>query len=56
MDSHHQSSSKNNNLWIGELENWMDENYITKSAESFSKIKYITKQNRCESKKCKNNA
>jgi hypothetical protein len=40
MDSHHQSN-KNNNLWIGELESWMDENYIISAAESFSKIKKI---------------
>ena len=37
MDSHHQNSSKNNNLWIGELDSFMDENYIIKSAEQFSK-------------------
>ena len=35
MDSNH--SSKNNNLWIGELEQSMDENYLKESCRKYSK-------------------
>ena len=36
MDSNH-SSSKNNNLWIGELDQSMDENYLKESCRKYSK-------------------
>ena len=40
FQSKNQSSSglnnPGNNLWIGEIENWMDEKYLTKSLESYS--------------------
>jgi hypothetical protein len=31
-----QGSSKNNNLWIGELEQSMDENYLKQSCQKYS--------------------
>lgn len=36
--SHYQKTNTNTNLWIGELETWMDENYITKCLDYYSKI------------------
>lgn len=38
MESHHNTSKNNsNNLWIGELDQYMDENYIKESCLSYSK-------------------
>ena len=32
-----QNSSKNNNLWVGELDQSMDENYLKDSCQNYSK-------------------
>ena len=42
MESNH-SNSKGHNLWIGELDQSMDENYLKDSCKKYSKkIFYIT--------------
>lgn len=33
----HTNTTNTQNLWIGELENWMDEKYISQSLETYSK-------------------
>ena len=37
MESNQTNSKNNNNLWIGELDQSMDENYLKESCQSFSK-------------------
>jgi len=32
-----QNTSKNNNLWVGELDQSMDENYLKESCSKYSK-------------------
>ena len=35
------NTKNNNNLWIGELEQQMDENYLKESCQSYSKKKKV---------------
>lgn len=35
----HANPATTPNLWIGELDNWMDEKYLVKSLESYGKLK-----------------
>ena len=37
METNQNHNSRNNNLWIGELDNWMDEQYLKESCKSSSK-------------------
>jgi hypothetical protein len=39
--SHNTSKNNNNNLWIGELDQQMDENYLKESCQNYSKKKNI---------------
>ena len=60
MESHHNTSKNNsNNLWIGELDQYMDENYIKESCLSYSKknnfLNNIFLIFRYKNKKYKNN-
>lgn len=34
------SSNNSNNLWIGEIEEWMDEKYLIKALESYRTFIY----------------
>lgn len=38
MQQNNHSSNKNNSLWIGELDHWMDVNYLTEACLSYSKF------------------
>ena len=52
------NTKNSNNLWIGELDQQMDENYLKDSCQSYSKKKriyLILIIYRHKSKKCKNN-
>ena len=37
MEPNQNQNSRNNNLWIGELDNWMDEQYLKESCKANSK-------------------
>ena len=55
-----QNQSKNNSLWVGELDPSMDETYLKESCQSYSKKKdyiliLIIFIYRYKSKKCKDN-
>ena len=45
------------NLWIGELEQWMDSNYLIEACHSYSKLIYFKKYffYRCSNKNCEDN-
>ena len=60
MESNNNNNKNNNNLWIGELDQQMDENYLKESCQSYSKKKdyiliLIIFIYRYKSKKCKDN-
>ena len=40
MESNH-NNQENNNLWIGELDQSMDENYLKESCKKYSKINIL---------------
>jgi len=42
MQSSH--SNKNNSLWIGELDHWMNEQYLIEACNSYSKYILILKK------------
>lgn len=33
-----QNANRTSNLWIGELDNWMEEKYLVQSLEEFGKL------------------
>ena len=42
MEPNHNTNKNNsNNLWVGELDQSMDENYLKESCQSYSKQIYI---------------
>ena len=41
------SINNTNNLWIGEIEEWMDEKYLIKSLESYRIFSYNQHRDNC---------
>ncbi len=41
------SINNTNNLWIGEIEEWMDEKYLIKSLESYRIFSYNQHRDHC---------
>lgn len=38
MSTQHQHASNSNNLWIGELDHWMNEKYLSHALETYSNL------------------
>jgi len=53
-----ESDIASKNLWIGELEQWMDSNYLIEACHSFSKLLklLIIIYFRCSNKNCESNS
>ena len=61
-DREKESDIASKNLWIGELEQWMDPNYLIDACHSYSKYYFIKKNNffiiyyRCSNKNSESNS